>query len=243
MKHSASFQPCVKALPIYLRGLNWRIKFQTGCNCVVTGTINFTPSFHVLTLHDLFMGNFLRNAHPLEKREKLANTPIHWLTCDVTSCLFADIFAMEALEQKKKKKMGEEKEEDRSKKRRGERKGECLFLMDEVFSCYFWREHSCEELLSTRKQAVCFRQACRAPGPTSHLYSSDTWSQPDNTCGSWARSTKKWEIFSTRTKKQSTLNTTGTPLGINSSCFSLCCAGLCATGEREDWKERKRFRD
>lgn len=42
-----------------------------------------------------------------------------------------------------------------------------LFLMDEVFSCYIWREHSCGELLSTRKQADCFRQAC-LPGTGPH---------------------------------------------------------------------------
>lgn len=137
--------------------------------------------------------------HTLLKREKSkANTPIHGLTCEATSWLFADIFfAMEALEQKREKKWWRRSGEG------GGVQGECLFLMDEVFSCYIWREHSCEKLLSTRKQAVCFRQACRAPSPTSHLYSSDTWSQPDNTCGSPARSTKKWEIFSTRTKKQS----------------------------------------
>lgn len=110
--------------------------------------------------------------HTLLKREKSwANTAIHRLTPDTTSSLFADIFAMDALE----RKIGG-----------GERSGEegvCLcvcvyggvvFLMDEAFSCYICRERSCEELLSTRKQAVCFRQACRAPGPTSHLYSSDT---------------------------------------------------------------------
>lgn len=110
--------------------------------------------------------------HTLLKREKSqANTSIHKLTSEVTPCLLADIFAMEALERKKKNEGG--KEEERRKKTGGG-KGECLFLMDEVFSCYIWKEHSCEELLSTRKQAVCFRQACRAPGPTSHLYSSDT---------------------------------------------------------------------
>lgn len=39
--------------------------------------------------------------HTLLKREKSwANTPIHGLTSDATSCLFADIFAMDALEQK-----------------------------------------------------------------------------------------------------------------------------------------------
>lgn len=132
--------------------------------------------------------------HTLLKREKSwANTQIHMLTCGVTSRLFADIFALEALEWKKK--WGDRREEEDISKKPGGGKGECLFLMDEGFSCYIWREHSCEELLSTRKQAVCFRQACRAPGPTSHLYSSDTWSQPDNTSGSRARSTKKWEFF------------------------------------------------
>lgn len=53
--------------------------------------------------------------HTLLKREKSwANTPIHGLTCDATSCLFADIFffAMEALEQKREEKMVEEMEED-----------------------------------------------------------------------------------------------------------------------------------
>lgn len=179
--------------------------------------------------------------HTLLKREKSwANTPIHRLTSDATSCLFADIFAMDALE-RKIGGGGEKEEEERSKKRGGVGggKGECLFLMDEVFSCYIWREHSCEELLSTRKQAVCFRQACRAPGPTSHLYSSDTWSQPDNTCGSRARSTKKWEIFSTRTKN----NPLSIPLGpllVLIHLVSLCLVLVCVllgreTSERRDW--------
>lgn len=58
--------------------------------------------------------------HTLLKREKSwANTTIHRLTSGVTSRLFADIFAIEALEQKKK--MGEEKVEERSKKRGGEK--------------------------------------------------------------------------------------------------------------------------
>lgn len=135
-------------------------------------------------------------------------------------------------------KLGEEKEEERSTKRGGGT-GECLFLMDEVFSCYIWREHSCEELLSTRKQAVCFRQACRAPGPTSHLYSSDTWSQPDNTCGSRARSAKKWEIFSTRTKN----NPLSIPLGpllVLIHLVSLCLVLVCVLfgrgkSERREW--------
>lgn len=169
--------------------------------------------------------------HTLLKREKSwANTAIHRLTSDATSCLFADIFAMDALE---RKNWG------RGRKKRGGEKGECLFLMDEAFSCYIWRKHSCEELLSTRKQAVCFRQACRAPGPTSHLYSSDTWSQPDNTCGSRARSTKKWEIFSTRTKN----NPLSIPLGtllvlihLVSLCLGLVCV-LLGRGktERREW--------
>lgn len=174
--------------------------------------------------------------HTLLKREKSwANTAIHTLTPDATSSLFADILAMDALE---RKKWGEEKEEERSKEKGG-KKGECLFLMDEAFSCYIWREHSCEELLSTRKQAVCFRQACRAPGPTSHLYSSDTWSQPDNTCGSRARSTKKWEIFSTRTKN----NPLSIPLGtllVLIHLVSLCLGLVCVLLGRGKAERRER---
>lgn len=136
------------------------------------------------------------------------------------------------------KNCGRGGEEERSEERGGG-KGECFFLMDEAFSCYIWREHSCEELLSTRKQAVCFRQACRAPGPTSHLYSSDTWSQPDNTCGSRARSTKKWEIFSTRTKN----NPLSIPLGtllVLIHLVTLCLALVCVLlwrgkTERREW--------
>lgn len=145
----------------------------------------------------------------------------------MTSRLFADILQWRCLN----KKWGVEEEDVRSQNREGG-KEKAFFWWMRSSPVTFGREHSCEDLLSTRKQAVCFRQACRAPGPTSHLYSSDTWSQPDNTCGTRARSTQKWEIFSTRTKKQSPLNTTETPLGINLSCFSFSSASLCAVEER-----------
>lgn len=184
--------------------------------------------------------------HTLLKREKSwANTPIQRLTPDATSRLFADIFAMDALE---RKNWGRRREKRRVRKEEGGGEREnAFFLMDEVFSCYIWREHSCEELLSTRKQAVCFRQACRAPGPTSHLYSSDTWSQPDNTCGSRARSTKKWEIFSTRTKN----NPLSIPLGpllVLIHLVSLCLVLVCVLlgrlkGEREREREVWWFSD
>lgn len=181
--------------------------------------------------------------HTLLKREKSwANTPIQRLTPDATSRLFADIFRNGRTWTKK---LGEEKREEKSKKRGGRGGGErenAFFLMDEVFSCYIWREHSCEELLSTRKQAVCFRQACRAPGPTSHLYSSDTWSQPDNTCGSRARSTKKWEIFSTRTKN----NPLSIPLGpllVLIHLVSLCLVLVCVLLGRGKTERRERERE
>lgn len=175
--------------------------------------------------------------HTLLKREKSwANTAIHGLTWDATPRLFADIFAMEGTSTKN---WGVEKEEERSKNRGGGERENAFFLMDEVFSCYIWREHSCEELLSTRKQAVCFRQACRAPGPTSHLYSSDTWSQPDNTCGSRACSTKKWEIFSTRTKNNP-LSIPQGPLLVLIHLVSLCLVLVCVLlgrgkSERREW--------
>lgn len=62
----------------------------------------------------------------------------------------------------------EPKTGEEEKKKAGEEEKKNAFLMDEVF-CYVWREHSCGELLSTRKQAVCFRQACLpGTGPPPH---------------------------------------------------------------------------
>ena len=81
-------------------------------------------------------------------------------TSALTPRLFVDTFPMEALEREKKGGGG-----GGGKKTR--KRILFFFLMDEAFSCYIWREHSCDELLSTHKQAVCCRQGCRAPGLTS----------------------------------------------------------------------------